>query len=241
MTDRWIQKVFAVTTLAALCAMGHSQAHGQYYEEREYKPTEVRYIYLGALRYDFAPRSSNSAPDSMKISYNKLMPMIGFRQGPVDLFAGYTKFEQRGNSNAAIFFGTVVSTEFPISRGRGSTLVIPVMIAADYTKAESGGPQREDFNVASFGLGAGLKYHLSTESVDFSVHAEELVQYATEGFNVGSGFSAATTADATLILREIVLNGLAVGYRFRYQTWSMSDTQFNYRAISHGPYLGVLF
>jgi hypothetical protein len=241
MTDWWMRKTYTVMTLAALFAIGFTPARGQYYEEREYRPTDTRYIYLGAMKYDFAPRSSNTAPDSMRINCNKLMPVIGFRQGPVDIIVGYTRFDQRGNSNAAIFVGTTVSTELPIAGRRGSALVVPIMIAADYTKAESGGPQREDFNVASVGLGAGLKYQLSTESVDFSVHAAEVLQYATEGFSVGSGFSAATLGDATLVLREVILNGIALGYRFRYQTWSMSDAQFNYRAISHGPSIGILF
>jgi hypothetical protein len=241
MTDRWMRTSCAVMTLAALFVLGFTPACGQYYEEREYRPTDARYIYLGAMKYDFAPRSSNTAPDSMRITCNELMPVIGFRQGPVDIIVGYTRFDQRGNSNAAIFVGTTVSTELPITGRRGSALVVPIMIAADYTKAESGGPQREDFNVASVGLGAGLKYQLSTGSVDFSVHAEEVLQYATEGFSVGSGFSAATLGDATLVLHEVILNGIALGYRFRYQTWSMSDAQFNYRVISHGPSIGILF
>ncbi len=227
--------------LAGLLAMGLVQARAQYYEEREYKPPDARYIYVGAMQRDFAPRGSNTSPDSTTISYNKLMPMIGFRQGPVDLFIGYTKFDQHGKSNTTIFVGTVVSTEFPISGRRGNALVVPLMFAADYTKAESGGPERDNFNIASLGLGAGLAYRLSTQTVDFSVQAGELFQYATQGLSTGSGFSAATLADASLVLHEIVLGGLAFGYRFRYQTWSMSDAKFDYRAVSHGPYLGVLF
>lgn len=198
-------------------------------------------MYIGAMQRNFAPRSSNTASDSTRISYDKLMPMIGFRQGPVDIFVGYTKFDQNGNSKATIFVGTVVSTELPVSGRRKSALVVPLMFAADYTKAESSGPQREDFNVASLGLGAGLKYQLSTSSVDFSVHAGELLQYSTEGFSIGSGFSASTLADASLVLRDILFSGIALGYRFRYQTWAMSDAQFNYRVVSHGPYLGILF
>ena len=188
-----------------------------------------------------APTGSNAAPDSARIDYNRLMPMIGFRQGSVDIFIGYTKFNQRGKSNAAIFVGTVVSTEFPVSGRRGSTLIVPLMFAADYTKAESGGPERDNFNIASLGLGAGLSYRLSTDVLDFSIRAGELFQYATEGLSVGSGFSAATVADASLVLHEVVLNGLALGYRFRYQTWSMSEARFNYKTVSHGPYLGILF
>jgi hypothetical protein len=227
--------------LAVLVALGHVGARAQYYEEREYKSQEVRYVYLGAMQRDFSPSSSNTAPDSARIKYTKLMPMIGFRQGLVDLFIGYTKFDQHGKSNTALFVGTVVSTEFPVLGSKSNALLMPLMFAADYTKAESGGPERENFNIASLGLGAGLTYRLSTQSVNFSLHAGELVQFATQGLSTGSGFSAATLAEASLVLREIVLQGIALGYRFRYQTWSMSDTQFNYRAVSHGPYLGVLF
>ncbi len=232
---------FTLPLFAALVVLGRSEARAQYYEEREYKPVEARYIYVGATRRDFAPQGSNTAPDSTRISYEKLMPMIGFRQGAVDFFFGYAKFDQRGQSNTTILVGTVVSTEFPVAGQRDNALVLPLMFAADYTQAESGGPERENFNIASVGLGAGLTYRLSTESLDLSIHAGELLQYASQGLSTGSGFSAATLGDASLILHEIVLDGLALGYRFRYQTWSMSDTQFNYRSVSHGPYLGLLF
>jgi hypothetical protein len=236
-----IRRFSGATLLAALLAVGYGEMRAQYYEEREYKPQDARYIYVGAMQRDFAPSGSNTAPDSTRISYNKLMPMIGFRQGSVDFFVGYTKFDQRGTSNDAIFVGTLISTDFPISGGKNSALIVPVMFAADYTKAESGGPERDNFNIASLGLGAGLTYRLSTKTLDLTVHAGELLQYATQGLSTGSGFSSATEADASLIIHEIIINGLAVGYRFRYQTWSMSDPKLNYRSLSHGPYLGILF
>lgn len=236
-----IRGFFLLGALAGLLALGRGAATAQYYEEREFRPVESRYIYLGVMQRDFQPRGSNSAPDSARIGFTKAMPMIGFRQGPVDIFVGYTKFDQRGKSNDAIFVGTVVSTEFPVSGRKGNGLAVPIMFAADYTKAASGGPQRDDFNIASLGLGVGLKYQFSTESLTFTAHAGQLFQYSTEGFSIGSGFSAATLADASLILREVVLEGIALGYRFRYQTWSMSDARFNYRAVAHGPYLGILF
>jgi hypothetical protein len=236
------QRFSLLLVLAALFGPGRSESHAQYYdEERPYRPLEARYIYAGAMARDFAPRSSNNAPDSATIRYTELMPMIGFHQGVVDVFFGYTRFDQHGKSNATIFFGTLVSTDVHLSGGKSSTLLLPLLFAADYTKAESGGPERDNFNIASVGLGAGLKYRLSTEGFEFSVHAEELAQYSIEGLSTGSGFSAATLADASLIVRDIVLDGLVLGYRFRYQTWSMSDERFDYRAVSHGPYLGVLF
>jgi hypothetical protein len=227
--------------LAPLLVLMHATARGQYYEEPEFRPSEARYLYAGAVRQDFSPRGSNAAPDSERIHYAKVMPMIGFRQGPVDLFFGYTKFNERGKSNTAMFLGTVISTELRMSGQPGSAFAIPLMVAADFARAESGGPERENFNIASFGLGVGLTYRVAAPGLDFSVRAGELVQFASQGLSTGTGFSAATLADASLILREIVLNGLALGYRFRYQTWSMSEERFNYQAVSHGPYLGILF
>jgi len=242
MTPRMVRAVIRTLLVLVLAlAFVHGEAGAQYYEEPEYTPGEARYLYVGATAINFAPLGSNVAPDSERISFAKIMPMIGFRQGPVDLFIGYTKFDQHGKSNTAIVVGTVVSNEFAVSGRRGNGLMIPVMVAADYTKAESGGPERENFNIASLGLGAGLSYRLTSRSVDLSVRAGELFQFATEGLSTGSGFSAATVADASLVLHELVLNGIALGYRFRYQTWSMSDARFNYRAVSHGPYLGILF
>jgi hypothetical protein len=234
--------VTLVLLLLVLVMMACSGARAQYYEEREFKSRDTRFVYAGVLQRNFVPRGSNNAPDSSRIDYTRLMPMIGFRQGAVDIYVGYTKFDQHGKSNAAIVVGTVVATEFPVSgRGRTSALMMPLMFAADFTKAESGGPERDNFNIASLGLGAGLTYRLSLESVDFSLHAGELFQYATQGLSVGSGFSAATLADATVILRDIGFEGLTLGYRFRLQTWAMSDTRFDYRSVAHGPYIGVLF
>lgn len=231
-----------LAAMVALCALVSAGARAQYYDEREYQPLRVRYIYAGAMQRDFAPRSSNQAADSATIRYARLMPMIGFRQGPVEFFFGYTSFKQRGATNSAIFLGTAVTTEFPLSGKRSNALILPLVFAADFTKAESGGPERENFNIASVGLGAGLKYRLTSDGVDFSVHAEELVHYSLEGLSTGSGFSAATLADVSLVLRDIaLLDGLALGYRFRYQTWSMTDSKFDYRVTSHGPYLGILF
>jgi hypothetical protein len=70
----------------------------------------------------------------------------------------------------------------------------------------------------------------------------EFAQYSSEGFSVGTGFSAATMGDAVLQIRDVgILEGIAVGYRFRLQTWAMSEARFNYRSLSHGPYLGILF
>ncbi len=170
------------------------------------------------------------------------MPIIGFRQGPTDIAFGYSTYTLKGLTRSTVFLSATVSQDIPLAGRRPSALVMPLLISADFTKAEGLGRERADFNVASVGLGAGLKYRYSGPTIEFSLLAIEAAQYSSEGFSVGSGFSALTMADVTLVLRDaVVLDGIALGYRFRYQTWSMSDSQFNYSSLSHGPFIGILF
>jgi hypothetical protein len=69
-----------------------------------------------------------------------------------------------------------------------------------------------------------------------------IAQYSFEGLGTGSGFSPALTGEAGALLPEALsFVSLAAGYRFRLQTWSMGETKFNYRSLSHGPYVGVVF
>jgi hypothetical protein len=228
--------------ILALLVVPLAYASAQYIEGREYAPSEARYATLGFVDRDFTPLGSNSLPDSLAIRFKRIMPMLSFRQGAAELFLGYTTYTLSGSSKSTVVFGGRFGTEVPIVGRRSSMLLFPLQLAADFTKAEGIGPSRENFNVASVGIGAGLKYRYFNSTTEFSIGFEELAQYSSEGFGVGTGFSAASLADATLQLRGIgVLDGIAVGYRFRLQTWSMSESKFNYRSVSHGPYVGIMF
>ena len=228
--------------LPLLFAVALSPVHAQYYDRPEYEPSGARFLNGGFVHRDFAPWSSNTNPDSLAIKYNRVMPMIGFRQGPVDLTFGYTQFTLRGRSRSTIFFGVTAANELPLTHRSRAALLLPIALSADYTKAQAAGPERDDFNIASLGIGAGLKFRYNARSVDFAVEAVEIAHFSTEGFAAGSGFSAATVAEAVLILREaLVFDGVALGYRFRLQTWSMNQNRFDYRSVSHGPFVGVLF
>lgn len=228
--------------LFLVCTLAASTLHAQYYDRPEYEPTRARFLSGGFVNRDFAPWSSNASPDSIAIRYNRVMPMIGFRQGPVDLAFGYAQFTLYGRSRSTIFFGVTVSNDLPLTHRSPASLLLPVMLSADYTKAQAAGPERDDFNIASLGIGAGLKFRYNTRSVDFAVQAVEVAHLSTEGFAAGTGFSAATVGEAVLILRQaLVFDGVAIGYRFRLQTWSMNESRFDYRSVSHGPFVGVLF
>jgi hypothetical protein len=232
--DRWIIGLVFV-------AIASSTAFAQYYE-RGYDHEENRMLYAGFLLKDFTPRWSNSLADSQSISMNKFIPTIGFRQGLVDVFIGYNTFALRGQSRTTVIAGATVANEFPLTFSRTNALLIPIMLSSDYTKVENTGGDRENFNIGSVGIGIGLKYRYRSPRLEFSLQAAEAAHWALEGFSTGSGFSAATIGEALCTFRDVLsLDGIALGYRVRYQTWNMSNAKFDYKSLSHGAFVGVMF
>jgi len=239
---RHSNRIFASAAVMICACFLIGTARAQYFERPEYEPSEARYLYAGFMQRDFVPLGSNPVSDSLAIRFKRIMPHIGFHQGMVDVVFGYTTYSLRGVSRSTIFFGTTVATEVPISFSRPHALLLPVMISADFTKAEAVGTERDNFNIGSVGLGAGLKYRFMAGGLEFSVQAAEVASFSFEGLSTQTGFSASTLADAVLHLKDVrIFEGIVLAYRFRLQTWSMSDSRFNYRSISHGPSIGVMF
>ena len=169
------------------------------------------------------------------------MPFLMYRQGPVDITVGYTTYPLGGASRSTIFLGSVFATEVPLSGSRASALVLPFLIAADFTKAESAGSDRDHFNTASVGLGAGLKYRLAGEDVDAFIAATGVYHYSFFGYSFENGSSPALLGEAAVVLKRVpVFNGIAAGYRFRYQRWNTGG-YFDYATTNHGIFVGVVF
>jgi hypothetical protein len=153
--------------MAAATAVLAVVAHAQYETPREYSLQEARYLSAGAMARDFAPRSGYTGGDSLAIAFSSWMPMLGYHQGMIDVQFGYTRYSLKGQTRTAIFFGTTLSNELPLVRDRPAALVVPIVLSLDYTKAESPGTERDHFNVASIGLGAGLKVRLMSPGRSF--------------------------------------------------------------------------
>jgi hypothetical protein len=224
--------------LLLVCAV---RAAGQYEEPVDAAPPAWRYLWAGAAFRTFEPLSSNTAPGDIQISYQQVMPTLGLRQDAVDLSLGYASFTQRGESHESIIVTLLYSFPFPLTRSGPTTLILPVLLGADYTKAEATGPERNTFNVASVGVGTGLEVRHRVRAMELSVRAGGLAHYSTEAYNFTGGFSAAVIGEAAFLFPRIgILDGLAVGYRVRYQMWSMSNETFNYATLAHGPFVGVM-
>ena len=229
-----------LVTFALLLACAPRVA-AQYEEPADVAPAEWRYLWAGAAFRTFGPLASNTAPPEVQIDYSAVMATLGLRQGPVDLAVGYASFDQHGESFASIVVNLLYSFPVPIAGSGPTTLILPVMLGADYTKAEAPGPERNTFNIASVGVGTGLEVRHRTSGMELSVRAGGLAHYSTEAYNFTGGFSAAAVGEAVLLFPRFgILDGLAVGYRVRYQTWSMSNEEFNYTTLAHGPFVGVM-
>ena len=227
-------------SIVAICLVS-ATAFAQYYE-RPYEQTENRFIHVGFWQKDFAARSSNPLPDSQRISYNRVLPTIGFRQGLVDVTFGYSRFSLRGEDKTTIVVTATVGNEFPLTFSKTHAVLLPLMIASDYTRADNTGGDKEAFNIGSIGFGAGLKYRIMSPGFEFALTAAEVAHWSLEGFSTGSGFSPATLGEAQLVFREVFgLAGITLGYRFPYQTWNMSNDKYDYKSLSHGAFLGVMF
>jgi len=238
-----MSKLFAGGALAALVVMTAAAARCQYLEQpRTYVPSDARYLSAGIFERDFRPRGTNTAPESLAVSYTRVMPLVGFRQGPIEFLFGYTTYDLHAASRAAIYFGVIFSGDYVIAGNRERALVLPLVVDADFTKSESAGSLHDNFNVGSVGLGTGLKYRINSPSVDFWVSAEAIIHYSFDGYNLDTGSSPAAIAEAVAVLPGVgILDGLAVGYRFRYQAWSLGGGRYDYKTVNNGVFLGVLF
>lgn len=225
----------------APCAALGSPVRAQY-DERPYEHPTDRFVHAGVFVRDFEPRDSNTAPDSFRIAYRRLMPAIGFRQGLVDVTFGYTRFSLRGQSKAAIVAAVTVGSEFPLLFSRPHALLVRFTVSSDYTRSDNTGSDKEAFNVGSAGMGVGLRYRAVGRELECSLSVVEAIHLSFEAFSTGTGFSATTLGEALVLLRTIpIVDGIAFGYRIRYQTWNMSNAAFDYRSLSLGAFLGFLF
>jgi len=238
-----MHRLIGGTMLAALVLMAAPASRGQYMEQpRTYVPSDARYLSAGFYERDFRPRGTNDAPDSLAIRYTRVMPVVGFRQGPIEFLFGYTTYDLDAASRSAIYFGVTFSGDYVIAGSREQALVLPLMVDADFTKSESAGSLHDNFNVGSVGLGTGLKYRINGEAVDFWVSAVAIIHYSFDGYNLETGSSPAAVAEAVAVLPGIgILDGLAVGYRFRYQAWTLGGGRYDYKTVNNGVFLGVLF
>jgi hypothetical protein len=227
---------------AALALVLPETAGAQYIEPEEGLPPSPRFVSAGAAWWSFSPLESNSAPDSSRIGFDRAGPVLSYRDGQLDLVVAYTRYEHGTESSPAIYFGGRFGQEIVLAGRPAAAFTIPVSLLLEFTKVEASGPSRQTFNVGAVGLGGGLKYRLSSRTLQLWVEGGGSAAFAFDSYSMRNGFCGGAYAEAAVLFGNVgPFTGIALSYRLRLMSWSMSDQTQNYRALVHGPTVGVVF
>lgn len=192
----------------------------------------------------FSPRSSNPIGDTARIAFSTALPFIEFRQSTSRLAGGYQTFtDQNGTTRSSFSVYGESRSDFALDdpkRGKGSWF-IPVTVGANYVKAESPDALAEDFDIGSFGLGTGIVFKHFERSYGVQGIVLGSLYYASEGFSTDYGMQSSLSGDVTVILPNLLFEGIIIGYRYERQQWNMSNTSLNYERWYSGAVLGVMF
>lgn len=206
--------------------------------------SDFRSLSIGYHTQDFRPAGGNTASDSDRIAFSTPMPMLEFRQLSGRLAAGYQTFTDiDGKKRGAFSVYGESQTDLPIIGGgrNGNGLIIPFCLAVNYLRAESPTSKLKAMDVGSIGPGAGLKYRYLERSFGVQASVTGTLLYASEGFSTGYGNQVCVNGEVLVLLPELVLEGMVVGYRFERQQWNMNNNAYDYRRMYHGIDIGFMF
>ncbi|MDD8017340.1 MAG: hypothetical protein PHP42_03090 [Bacteroidota bacterium] len=233
-------KNFALITLLTLSIAGTLPAQDFGYEY--YNVLDFRSIGANYSMQNFSARPSNSLPDSLRISFTSVLPFVEYRELGLRLAVGYQEYKITDRTKTSISVYAESSNDFSLNgKGDRSGFFIPVVVSANYVKADGGILGVKNFDVASLGLGSGMKYRYFTRTFGVIASGVAAFHYATEGFSTEYGSSVTYAGEVECVFPDIGFSGLLVGYRYHFQSWNMSNAGFDYQRYYHGPFIGILF
>ena len=219
-----------------------SQVWCQFFEENYPSLSDFRSVGLSGVTQDFSPRSGNAQPDSAKIHFTAPLFAAEYRQMGLRVALGYSSYKFNSNARSEISFSAESITDVALVRDRdGGNFFLPVILSTSFIQAGGSTNSSKDFNVANVGLGTGLKFKRISESFGVQITGVGVLYYSTAGFSIESGSSTAVIAELQFLIREVIGEGMTVGYRFETQAWSMTDKKLNYSRQFQGPFLGIFF
>ncbi len=219
-----------------------SQVWCQFFEENYPSVSDFRSVGLSGVAQDFSPRSGNAQPDSAKIHFTAPLFAAEYRQMGLRVALGYSSYKFNSNARSEISFSAESITDVALVRDRdGGNFFLPVILSTSFIQAGGSTNSSRDFNVANVGLGTGLKFKRISESFGVQITGVGVLYYSTAGFSIESGSSTAVIAELQFLIREVIGEGMTVGYRFETQAWSMTDKKLNYSRQFQGPFLGIFF
>ena len=214
----------------------------QFFDESYPSLIDFRSIGAGVAAQEFKPRGGNTQPDSSRISFNTPLFLAEYRQMGLRVAFGYSSFKFNNDTRSEITLSAESVTDISFVRDRdGGNFFLPLILSTSFVQAGGATNSSKDFNVANIGLGTGLKFRRISEGFGVQLTGVGVLYYSTAGFSIESGSSTAVIAELQFLFREVVGEGMTVGYRFEAQAWSMTDKKLNYSRQFQGPFLGIFF
>ncbi len=229
-----------VFSIFVLCSFVRAQDFGYEY----LMLTEYRSLGASYNLQRFKASSSNTLSDSNRITFSSSLPFIEFRQNNGRLAVGYQTFTDiRGKSKESFSVYGETHNDYSIGGTKESkgAFALPVVVSANYVRAQSSNPSLADFDIGSLGLGTGIKFKHFEHSFGIQAFAVGSLMYASEGFGTDYGSQASLCGEVQLIFPELIYRGILVGYRFEYQRWNMNNSLLDYQRRYQGMFVGIMF
>ncbi len=228
-----------------LLCVQFSSAYSQEFGEENTRLSDFRSIGIGAAAHRFEAAAGNSLPDSLRIHFSSTAGIIEYRDLTTHIAFSYTPYTINGTSQTALSLSAESAYDIPLSQSRpdfsGQRLFLPIVISTNYVKASGSSHFTKDFNIGSLGIGAGIKYRYIGDSFGLQIFGVGCILVSSQGFSAETGTSTSVIAEASLMLPEVIGNGIIVGYHFETQSWSLSNAAYNYRRQFQGPFIGIFF
>lgn len=206
--------------------------------------TEYRSIGAGYHVQDFRASGSNPLSDSSRISFSTAMPVIEFRQLNSRLAVGYQQYTDRFGKEREAYSVYGESHSDLALDGTAKikpSLFVPIVVSANYMRAESAERTVKGFDIGSLGVGSGLKYRYFERTFGVQASIVGSLYYASEGFSVEYGSQTSLVGEVQTVFSDILFEGIVVGYRYETQRWNMSNSVLDYQRWYHGGFIGLLF
>jgi hypothetical protein len=206
--------------------------------------TEYRSIGFGYHFQNFRASNSNPLSDTAKLAFSTAMPVIEYRQLNGRLAVGYQQYKDRlGTEREAFSVYGETHTDLALdgSAKIKPSVFIPIVVSANYMRAESAVRTVKSFDIGSLGIGAGLKYRYFERSFGIQASVVGSLYYASEGFSVEYGSQTSLVGEVQTVFSDILFEGIVVGYRYEAQRWNMSSSVLDYQRWYHGGFIGLLF
>jgi hypothetical protein len=231
----------AISCIVLVCVLRsflYSQEFGFGYPDLE----DYRSLGVGVAAQQFKPASGNSLADSSRIHFNTPLYLAEYRQLGLRIAFGYEPYILRGEEHTALSLEAESAYDIRITGGMyRNGVFLPVIVSTNFVEAAGDFGTAEDFNIASVGIGGGLKYRYLSDSFGVEVFGAALIHYSGLGFSTEYGTSSMYVAQLQLLFPDVIGKGVVAGYRFQQQRWLMTDADFDYMRMYQGPYIGIFF